>query len=542
MSPLDLLGPFPNLSVRDLAVTDGLVCVAADSTAPVAACPACGTSSDRVHSRYTRTVADLSWQGRRVVLRLTARRFRCRTPGCPRQVFCERLPHTVAAHARTTGRLADVHRVVGLAVGGEAGARLADRLAVPTSPDTILRRVRATASEPAPLPRVVGIDDWAWKRGHRYGTIVVDLERGRVIDLLPDRDAATVKRWLAEHPGVEVVSRDRWSAYAQAAAEAAPQATQVADRWHLLKNLREAVERLFERHAGPIAAALAAVAPLQAPPTPPAVEVSGLDTEPSPPVPAEDPKARRRCGRFDRVRELHRQGWSVRQIARDLGLARNTVRRYLRSGRCPDWTPGRPRPTRLSAHRGWLDRRISEGCTNAAELHRELVGRGIRASVSTVRRFVARRLGAAGMRRVRVNAAGPAAPPVPTPRQLSFEWVRRPSDRRTDEQAHLTAVRGVGGEVAEGLDLADGFAAMVRGRSAGSFDGWLTAAEGADCPEVRRFAEGVRRDEAAVRAAVGSPWSNGQVEGQVGRLKLIKRAGYGRAGFELLRARVLNRV
>lgn len=234
-------------------------------------------------------------------------------------------------------------------------------------------------------------------------------------------------------------------------------------------------------------------------------------------------------------------GHPLRRIARDLGLARNTVRRYLRTGRCPDRATGRPRPVRLDAHRGWVDRRIGEGCTNAAQLHRELLARGVRASPMTVRRFVTKRLAAMGRVRSRVNAAR-SATVVPTPRQLSFAWVRRPERRPADEQARIDAVRGVGGEVAAGLDLADGFAELVRKRPAITLEDWLAGAEGSGCAEVRAFAAGIRRDEAAVRAAVTTAWSNGQVEGQVGRLKLVKRSGYGRAGFELLRARVLNPV
>src|SRR5512147_2123906 len=187
---------------------------------------------------------------------MMVRRFFCTGSGCPRRIFVEPLHGFAARHARTTARLAQTHLAIGLALGGEAGARLAEETAVPTSPDTLLRRVKQAGARSSGTPRLVGIDDWAWCKGQRYGTLVVDLETGDVIDLLPDRDAATVKTWLEAHPGVELVSRDRSSAYSQAAAEAAPKAQQVADRWHLLKNVREAVERLFERHLPVITDAL----------------------------------------------------------------------------------------------------------------------------------------------------------------------------------------------------------------------------------------------------------------------------------------------
>ena len=203
----------------------------------------------RVHSRYTRRLADLPCFGRAVRLQVTVRRFFCPQPECPRRIFAERLPGFAEPYARTTDRLRQAHESIGFALGGEAGSRLTIGLSMATSPDTLLRRVKQLKDDRRRLPRFVGIDDWAWCKGQRYGTIVVDLERGDVVDLLPDRDAETVKTWLNEHPGVELVSRDRWSAYAQAATEAAPKPQQVADRWHLLKNLREAIERLFERQS-----------------------------------------------------------------------------------------------------------------------------------------------------------------------------------------------------------------------------------------------------------------------------------------------------
>ena len=226
------------------------------TTQPTASCPVCGGESQRVHSRYTRQLAEEPAFGRRVRLQMTVRRFLCPDPRCPRHIFVEPLDGFAAKHARTTTRLAQAHLAIGLALGGEAGARLAGRTAMPTSPDTLLRRVKQARARSSPTPRLVGIDDWAWRKGQRYGTIVVDLETSEVIDLLPDRDAATVKAWLEAHPGIELVSRDRASAYSQAATEAASKAQQVADRWHLLKNVREAVERLLERHLPVITEAL----------------------------------------------------------------------------------------------------------------------------------------------------------------------------------------------------------------------------------------------------------------------------------------------
>ena len=256
--PLELLGaPEGSCLVRACLDVENLT-VHLATTAPTAACPRCGSDTRRVHSRYTRRLDDLPCLGRCVRLQVAVRRFVCPQSDCPRRIFTERLPGFAAPWARTTDRLRQTQTDIGSSLGGEAGVRLAARMAITTSPDTLLRRVKRLKNEPAGPPRVVGIDDWAWRKGQRYGTIVVDLERSDVIDLLPDRDAETVAAWLKAHPGVEVVSRDRSATYAQAATEGASQAEQVADRWHLLKNLREAVERVLERHSAVVDAALKA--------------------------------------------------------------------------------------------------------------------------------------------------------------------------------------------------------------------------------------------------------------------------------------------
>jgi transposase/predicted transcriptional regulator len=577
--PLELLAAPSESRFVDCALDVDHLTVHLAITTPMAACPLCGAAAGNVHSRYIRRLADLPCLGRAVQLRVTVRRFSCPQPECPQHIFAERLPGFAEPHARTTSRLRQAHESIGSALGGEAGSRLTIGLSMATSPDTLLRRVKQIKDGAAPSPRLVGIDDWAWCKGQRYGTIVVDLERGDVVDLLPDRDAETVKKWLGEHPGVELVSRDRWSAYAQASAEAAPKAQQVADRWHLLKNLREAIERLFERQSTVIGEALKAAET----PAPPAWSpvVTGTaeaqpTAEPSPPVPSSEPctmtvepgppevvepsppalpselapeasrrrvqraKRQRRLGRFEQVHQRHRQGHSERRIARELGMSRKTVGRYLRRQSCPDWSPGRPRRSTVDAHREWIDARLAEGLTNVVELHRQLTERGFQGSYGSVWRYVSKRLSAAGKKPERGNTASPSVPPPPSAKQLSFEWVRRPEKRKPAEQARLDAIRARSDELKTALDLGDEFAELIRKRSQGTLSDWLVRGEACLNPELRRFAEGLRRDEAAVLAAVTQPWSNGPVEGHVNRLKTIKRQMYGRAGFVLLRARVVR--
>jgi transposase len=558
MTPLLALVPgCPGLRIDDLILTPNLAVALVASTAPAADCPRCGTPSGHLHSHYRRTAADLPCQQRMVALRLVVRRFRCPQPDCPQAIFCERLPGLLSAHARSTSRLTSAHRAIGLALGGEAGSRLADRLDMPTSPDTLLRRVKDTPEDVDPPPRYVGVDDWAMRKGQRYGTILIDLERGRVIDLLPGRDGVALKVWLKEHPSVEVITRDRWAAFAQAAAEAAPQAKQVADRWHLLKNLREAVERLLARMSSDVHQALR-----EAPPSaesgsleptapqadfPPAVVAPAVAQTPgavpeskplSPRQQAREAKRQQRIQQYERVRALHAEGLSLRKIARAIGVSVKRVRRYLRAERCPDWNPGRQRPTQLDRFAAFVDAWITQGGRNAADLYRRLFEQGCRASYDAVRRFVNRRLGSTGRPGPRVGPLTPPAPAVPSARQLSFAIIRREEDRTEEQQHQVKRMQAGDAGLQEGLKLAASFAALVRKTAQGTLSDWLALTERSGCAELRSFAASLRQDEAAVTAGLTEDWSNGPTEGHVNRLKLLKRSMYGRAGLKLLRARV----
>lgn len=230
----------------------------------------------------------------------------------------------------------------------------------------------------------------------------------------------------------------------------------------------------------------------------------------------------------------------IRQIARELAMTRKAVRRYLNREQCPDWRPGRATHSGMDAHREWIDGRIAEGRINASELHGELASRGVRLSYATVRRSLTKRLGRAGQTRPRVNAAKPKPTPPPSAKHLSFDWIRRPEKRTAEAQGRLDKIRAASPELTMALDLADEFTALIRKQSTGTLADWLSRAEVSACPEVRHFAEGIRRDESAVTAAVTLHWSNGPVEGHVNRLKTIKRQMYGRAGFALLKARVVS--
>lgn len=539
MFPTDLLvPPACDLLITEMVMTEDLLVVVATPTATTSSCPCCGSASDRVHSRYRRTVADLPFGGRQLALRLAVRRFFCPHAGCPRQVFCERLSNLVEAYARSTKRLESLQQSLGVTAGGEAGARLSKEMAMPVSGDTLIRRVKAIPREPEVSVRCLGIDDFAFRKRQTYGTILIDLERGRVIDLLKSREADDVEAWLKAHPGVEVITRDRALAYANAASRGAPEAKQVADRWHLLKNVREAVERLLDRRHKAVKACLKDLLPPA-----PELDFPG-DSEPVKPVSlpltareeTREGKRQQRLDVFNRVHELHAAGTSNRQIASMLDLDRETVARYLPAESVPvrRSSPSRPR----AKYRENLDRRLSEGCRNAAALHRELIADGLDVSYYAVRRYVRRRLISLGRKSISGSSNREPESRIPSAKQLSFVVIRKPEERDDEEQSRVDALTGLDEAMSRALELFMQFAAMIRGVRNLSLADWLTKTDASDCAEVRSFAKTLRQDEAAVQAGMTQPWSNGPVEGQVNRLKMIKRQMYGRAGFELLRARV----
>jgi len=532
MDVAELLPRESGLTVRTLTVNSDSVHLDAETTSRSANCPRCGVRSDRVHGQYTRSLADLPWQGRRVHIRIQVRRFHCRNPDCPQRTFAERLP-SAAAHAQATRRLAETQRTVGIALGGEPGSRLARRLAMPTSPDTLLRRVKAAGPCVGPAPRVLGVDDFAFRRASTYGTILVDLEQRRAVDLLPDREAGTLARWLREHPGAEVISRDRASAYARAARDAAPDATQVADRWHLLVNLRDALERFLQRRSVVVRELLRDPVPENMP-IPASHPVATQSEEPE--ADSRAGVAEQRRARFERVRSLHAGGMSLRGIARALGLNYQTVERYVRSDACPDWQPGRHRPSALDRHEGFLRGRLAEGYRSASQLRRELQGLGCACGKTVIKDYV---------RRLKAEEARSSVPDRERVRRVSFRRlavtvVRRADERSAEERELLARLRGDTAGIGEALELVESFASLVRGRRPAGLIGWLERAEGSAVAELRSFAIRLRQDEAAVRAGLELEWSNGQTEGQVNRLKLVKRSMYGRAGFELLRVRMLS--
>ncbi len=509
----------------------GSVRIWAHPKAMQACCPGCGGESDRVHSRYERGLADAAVAGRRVEIRLRVRRFFCDGQECGRRTFAEQVAGLTTRYARCTVLLRGMLESIGLALAGRAGSRLATRLGVPASRSTLLRVIRALPDPQIGAVAVLGVDDFALRRGHVYGTVLVDIDTHRPIDLLADREADTFAAWLREHPGTQVICRDRAGAYAEGARSGAPEAIQVADRWHLWHNLAEHLEKTITAHHDCLHQP-GDIAP-EAP-----VEGSAADL-----VTAAEAAQHQRSensalvartkARYQAIQTLKADGKGIKTIMRELELAKETVRRFYCAETLEELLakPRAGQPSVLDSYKPYLHERWNAGVTNAGTLYREITDQGYRGSRGTVATYLApfRVLG----------AAPPPTPAVPKVRQITSWMLRRPEDLDTDEQLQLKQVLACCPHLEATATHISTFAEMLTGRHGDRLDSWMAAVQADDLPHLHRFVTGLRRDYQAVRHGLTLSHSSGTVEGNVNRIKMIKRQMYGRAKFDLLRKRVL---
>lgn len=505
----------PNGFVVEHSAVDGeRVTVSVRSAAGECACPACGAISRRIQSRYWRRVADLPLAGRRVDLVVMVRRFWCDAVLCGRRVFSERFsPGVLAPWARRTGRLDHIVHHLGLALGGRPASGFAKRLMVPVSNDTLLRVVRRRNAVPDDTLVVIGIDDFAWRRNHRYGTIVCDLERRRPVRLLPDREPATSEAWLQHYPSIKIIARDRGGGYGEAAARALPDAIQVADRWHLMENASQAFLDAVRKSMRQIRSTIGAtVINPQLLTCAERIQYEGF-------LRREEVNAA--------ILALAKDSVPIKQIVKRTRYARQTVRRVLRGERSDVF---RPRQSSLEAQLPWLDAQWDAGKHNAAALWRAMRQAGYRGSLRVVSEWATRR------RRAERADAG-SLTKVPSARTIARQMTIARDSLSKAETITIAAIESGLPALVEARETIADFHRMIRTKNVTELGAWL---ERALAGLVASFASGVRKDEAAVRAAINSPWSNGQTEGQITKLKLIKRQMYGRAKLDLLQARMIG--
>jgi transposase len=465
---------------------------------------------------------------------------------CPRKTFAEPLPTLLLPHAQRTTRLRESLQALGEDIGGEAGARASKRQAMACSADTILRLLRQATLLPPPPVKVLGVDDWAWRKGQSYGTILVDLERHTPVDLLQDASAASFATWLAAHPSVELISRDRGTTFADGATRGAPQALQIADRWHILHNLGEALEKVLVRHHTDLKRAS----------TPSEEEhqvIAALDQQALAHVMARSQaeqqrqaRRERRLATFTRVRELSAQGWSGASIARMLGIHKKTAVKYAAAEHFPEARSDREH--KLAPYLPFLHMQWTAGEYNIAALYQAIRAQGYAGSETAVRNYLTALRKEIGPKRRPQRYYPPVSKESQhhqhtglSSRRATWLVLRRPEHCSAEDQRTLDLIKQAHPQVKAACELAQAFAQMIRKRNASTLESWLQAAIDSGVPELRTFATGIKRDKASILAALTYEWSQGQVEGQIHRLKLIKRQSYGRAGFDLLRHRVLAR-
>ena len=492
-------------------------------------CPRCGTAGSRVHSRYIRTVADLTCVGQRFTLKLQVRKCICPLDSCPQRIFAEPFAGLVRRYARMTDRLIKALQSVGVTANGADGANLSSSLAMLTTAKTLIRRVLELPLPKEGSVRMAGIDEWAWKKGARYGTILVDLEHRRVAALLPERSVESSTAWFKKHAEVKIVSRDRGKIFRAAVDAGAPQAKQVVDRFHLQKNFAEALEKFFNHHRRVLKKAAQHLAGKTLPP-PKTAASRHIDQE----------RKRRyaeRVRRHKKIWKLFRAGYRKEEIAQIVGVGSRSVYRALEHEQPPTrhkrhWTHHLVDP-----YVPYLTKRWNEGCHTARELYQQIVAQGYTGSLRTLEKIVVQ-LRPHGIKAVTTQTI--TFQKAPSPRNTALMMVRPEKSRTADQITFIDQLCKSDPTTAIAYHLAQAFGSLLRNREGKpGLEQWKGAVRASGIAELIDFVEGLADDAEAVVNGCTEPWSNGMVEGFINKVKWIKRSSYGRAGFALLQRRVL---
>ena len=486
-------------------------------------CGSCGVASGRVHARYVRRLTDITAGGGCLVIELAVRRFRCLNPGCPAKTFAEQIAGLTRPYGRHTIPLQRALTSIALALAGRAGVRLAARMGIGVGRDTLLRLIRAIPDEPAWQVRILGVDDFAVRRGHRYGTVMVDLETRRPVDLIDGRDGDTLAAWLGERPLPEIICRDRAGGYAEGARQGAPEALQVADRFHLWQNLGQAVGKDVSAARADLAAALAAEAlPAQTSEAPAIVNHRELKV------------VARTRRHHAAVHELLGQGHSRAAVARELGLHPATVRKFANAEQVDSLiAKNQQRSSILDGFHEYLHQRWNAGIRNATQLAREITQLGYTGTEQQVQRY---------LQRFRTGSSQIAvpAPRPPSVRDITSWIMSDPGNLIQEDTDSLRAVRKRSKDLNRLTSHVKEFAIMMTQLEGHRLDTWIATVEKDSLTALASFARNLRRDFQAVRNGLSLPYSSGPVEGHVNRIKMLKRQMFGRAKLDLLRKRTLQ--
>lgn len=519
------------LKVQGLLCDGTAIIIHATACKKWAACPLCKGRCKRIHSKYTRIFSDLPVAGYLVRVRLQARKFFCDNPRCSRKIFTERFQQEIKPYGRRSFRSDQLLARLALELGGNTGSRISGYVGLSVSATTILRIVKDLKTErKISTSGVIGVDDWAFKKGRNYGTVIVDLTTREVIDLLPDREAPTLTHWLKEHPEIETVSRDRYGPYALAIKEGAPQAQQVADRFHLFMNLGKAVKGVLQKHGKTLKNAFSAYS------TPAAGHViQQVTEEPEEGKPVERINVKRQY-KFEKVKELRQAGYSLRAISKSLNISRQTIRTYLAQDKIAPKES--PRSTNFDDFLDYLFHPDNRGKTYR-RLHQEIVQIGFTGQYTQF----CNRMGQSPQLSIPQNS--PLHKPAhirtwSTTRLSILLYMDKREIKKKDDRDFLELLYQQCPEIKQMEILVKKFKQLFQDKAEGALKTWIEEATQPGST-LKHFAANLKKDFHAVNNAVITPYSNGQVEGQVNRIKNIKRRMYGRASFNLLQKMVLLR-
>ncbi|MGF1482654.1 MAG: ISL3 family transposase [Cyanophyceae cyanobacterium] len=514
------------------------------STQTSARCPLCSTATERIHSRYKRTLADLPCVSFSLSLVMQVCKFFCDNAACFRRIFTERIPEVAAPWARKTVRLVEQLQGIGLALGGAAGARLCEQVSVGVCGSTLLNQLKKLSLPSVAEPKILGVDDFAFRKGRQYGTILVDLERHQPIALLADRKAETLAEWLTQHPGVEVLTRDRSTAYKSGMDQGAPKALQVADRFHLVQNLEKILETILSSYGTQLKAIEQQQRQAAAPET---VIVTPKSTATAKAQAQTHSTHQRRVEQQQKMRKLREQQWTQVAIAQELEVSERTVRRLLCLPDLPETVPRRRSLGRsiLDPYKQLLLEWWNADIKQPQMLLTLLRNQGYTGSDRTLTRYISQLREAQGLPPTRVYSAktlpkviDSQSPPL-TARRAAFLIIKRESERDSEDTELLAQLVAQHRELALAVELANEFLQLLRQQQAEAFETWLMKALKSSLKPFESFAQGLIDDYAAVKASMMTNLSNGPVEGLNNRLKMLKRQMYGRAGLELLSKRFI---
>lgn len=511
------------LDLLDYKIHTGNVTIFMKSRKKTQSCPLCSVLSTKLHSYYYRIFRDLPVLDNKVLIKLKCRKFYCENNTCNRKIFVEPLNNAFSKYGRTTNRLSRKLLNIALLVGGNMGAKLSNTLNIATSSSTFIRLIHKQKMPQDFEADTVGIDDWAYNKGRNYGTAIIDLNSRKIIDLLPDRESKTVEDWFKQRPYIKTVTRDRFARYAKGVSNGAPQADQIADRWHLIKNMGDALNKLLERTRQNMKPQLVIKA----------MEANeNLEIGNQTLMKSSFGNTPKRFSQLQQIREYYKDGVPIRTIARLVGASRNTVKKYLHLNEPPPKIPFR---SNLTKYVDYLKSRLREDPNvKIIDLWNEVKERGYKGCKSVFYEHL--RGYQKGKHYPTISSS---SIPYWSARKVSLLLYQKPDQLSIEDRELITMLKDRSEDIKSASLYVSRFRKILENKCGEELMCWIDEISRTNLKELKSFAKGLLSDITAVTNAVSLSWNNGQVEGQINKLKTVKRQMYGRAGFNLIRKRLV---